>query len=65
MLQGRWLQDNDDKGGSVLPSQEYWLVLYLQEKEKEGAYDAPPLLCFETNNDMVGMVCSQHFLLHE
>ncbi len=64
MLQGRWLQDDDDKGESALPSLEYWLVLYLQEKEKEGAYDAPPLLCFETNN-MGGKVCFQHFLLHE
>jgi len=43
MLQGRWLQDDDDKGESALSSLEYWLVLYLQEKEKEGAYDAPPL----------------------
>jgi hypothetical protein len=61
------LQDDDDKGESALTSLECWLVLYLQEKEKEGAYDALPFLCFETSNmgGMGAMVCSQHFLLHE
>jgi hypothetical protein len=57
MLQRSWLQDDDEKDESVLPSLEYWLVLYLQEKEKEGAYNAPPLLWFETNNNMGSIVC--------
>jgi len=46
-------------------SSKYWLVLYLQKKEEEGGYNALPLLCIETNNNMESMVCSRHFILYE
>jgi hypothetical protein len=36
-----------------------------RKEEEEGGYDAPPLLCFETNNNMGGTMCFCHFLLHE
>jgi hypothetical protein len=63
-LQKKLLQDDDDKGEHMLLSPKYWLVLYLQEKQEGGGCNALPLLCIETNN-MGGMVCSQHFILHE
>jgi hypothetical protein len=37
----------------------------LQEKDEEGGCDALPLLCLETNDNMGGMVCLLHLLLHE
>jgi len=50
----RLLQNNNDEGERVLPSPEYWLIRYLQEKDGEGGCDGLPLLCLETNDNMGG-----------
>jgi hypothetical protein len=64
-LQKKLLQNDIDTKECALLSPKYWLVLYLQEKEEEEGCNAFPFLYVETNNNMGGMVCSQHFILHE